>query len=83
MEFEKEDDVKNILKESAFLDNNQVVPVQSSFLWFRASHKRLPKLKQLNNAAIAMENGTYILKDFEINEALRKAENVSYFIFLD
>lgn len=67
----------NILKESTFLENNQVVPVHSSFLWFKASHKRLPKLKQLNNVAISVENGTYILKDFEINEALRNAENVS------
>lgn len=77
MEFETEEDVSNIMKESAFLDDHPIVPVHSSFLWFRASHKRLPKLKQIDNAAIAIENGTYILKDCEINEALKKAKDVS------
>lgn len=64
------------MKESTFLDDQQIVPVYSSFLWFKASHRRLPKLKPNHNAAIATENGTYILKDFEINEALRKEQNV-------
>lgn len=77
MEFENEQDVRNILNESAFLDDHQIVPVHSSFLWFRASNKRSSKLKQLNNAAITIENGTYILKDFEINEALKRAKDVS------
>lgn len=77
MEFDKEEDVRNVLKDTSYLEDSQVVPVHSSFLWFRASQKRTSKLKQTNNAKIAMENGTYILKDFEINEALRKANDVS------
>lgn len=77
MEFEREDDVNSILKESSHLEDSQVVPVHSSFLWFRASQKRAPKLKQLQKAEIAVENGTYLHKETEINEALQKATNVS------
>lgn len=77
MEFEKEADVRNVLRESSYVGDNQIVPVHSSFLWFKATHRRSPKLKQKDNAAITAENGTHILKDFEINEELRKANTVS------
>lgn len=56
------------------MDSNQVVPVHSSFLWFRASQKRTPKMKQSEVPQISIENGTRILKDFEINDALRNAK---------
>lgn len=77
VEFENEQDIKNVLSETTHLDHNQVVPVHSSFLWFRASHKKSTKLKPVKNAAIAIENSSYILKDFEINQALQKASNIN------
>lgn len=77
MEFEKAEHVRNVLKESSYVENNQAVPVHSPFLWFKASHKRLTKLKEVKSATIITENGTYILKDFEISEALKKATSVS------
>lgn len=76
MEFDKEDDVKNILLHSSHLDDTQAVPVQSSFLWFRATQKKPPKLKQNKTANISIENGTQVLQDFEINENLRRATDV-------
>lgn len=79
MEFSSEEDVKNVLLQTSYLDDNQIVPVHSTFLWFRASSGKSPKLKLSQSAKIDAENGTRILKDFEINEALQKAEDVSSF----
>lgn len=79
MEFDKEEDVANILSESCYLDSNQVVPVHSTFLWFRAAQQKAPKIKQSEVPQMCIENGTRILKDFEVNDALRNAKDVSMF----
>jgi poly(A) RNA polymerase len=78
VEFASEKDVQDILQKSSHVEDSQVVPVSSQFLWFRASNRKLPKLKQSKNATLTVENGNVSLKSTEISDLIRKCDSVSH-----
>ncbi|EFA06440.1 poly(A) RNA polymerase, mitochondrial [Tribolium castaneum] len=77
VEFASEKDVTNVLERSSYLEDSQVVPVQSQFLWFRASNRKLPKLKQSKSAILSIENGNQCVTPSEIVNLLSKCDSVS------
>lgn len=78
MEFEDEKSVNNLLSASSHLENVQVVPVNSQFLWFRAANKRTLKSNHNKvNISLLVENGTKEYRDEEIREQLRKCNSVT------
>ncbi|KAJ8976310.1 hypothetical protein NQ317_010264 [Molorchus minor] len=77
VEFANESDVSNILSASSFIEENTTIPTQSQFLWFRASNRKLAKLKQSKSAILSAENGTRLFNEEEINSALNSCKNVS------
>ncbi|CAG9821015.1 unnamed protein product [Phaedon cochleariae] len=80
VEFEKESDVKNVLQASSQIDHieeTMAVPTQSHFLWFRASNRKLTKLKQNKSTKLLVQNGTNIVGEDEIKEMLTNCETVS------
>ncbi|XP_044264015.1 poly(A) RNA polymerase, mitochondrial [Tribolium madens] len=77
VEFASEEDVTNVLERSSYVEDTQVVPVQSQFLWFRASNRKLPKLKQSKSAILNTENGNQCMKSPEIMNLLRNCDSVS------
>lgn len=82
VEFNSENDVKNVLSASCHIDTDDLgVPVKSPFLWFRVCPKKqslkLPKTNKLN-----IENGCRVLTNDSLMELLKKCENVTiFFIF--
>lgn len=76
MEFANESDVKNILNISGQIKDYQIVPVNSHFLWFKATTKNNPKLKHYKNAKLHIENGNFIIKDVDLIEQLKMADDV-------
>ncbi|VEN37626.1 unnamed protein product [Callosobruchus maculatus] len=77
VEFEEESHVDNLLSNSSYVDETLIVPTYSHFLWFKASNKKSPKLKQINATVLSAENGTRVLNNSEIKDSLSKCENVS------
>ncbi|CAH0551556.1 unnamed protein product [Brassicogethes aeneus] len=77
VEFEEESNVKDILSASTHTEDSQVVPTYSQFLWFRASSRKLSKLKQSKTAVLTCEDATTIVKESEVKDMLLKCEDVS------
>uniref|UniRef100_A0A6P7GAK1 Poly(A) RNA polymerase, mitochondrial-like n=1 Tax=Diabrotica virgifera virgifera TaxID=50390 RepID=A0A6P7GAK1_DIAVI len=77
VEFETDTDITNIKKSSIFVEGSLGLPTQSHFVWFRAAHKKLPKLKQIKSACLTVEHGTAIKEEETIKEMLSKSENIS------
>ncbi|KAJ8963327.1 hypothetical protein NQ318_018798 [Aromia moschata] len=77
IEFAEDSDLINVLSASSCSEENQAIPTQSQFLWFRAASRKLGKLKQNKAVSLSSENATNILNDDQIGDALRKCENVS------
>lgn len=77
MEFADESDVKNVLSDTSYVQEDLTVPTQSHFLWFKASNRKSPKLKQSKSAKLEVENGTQLCREGEITDALRNCDNVS------
>ncbi|RZC38102.1 poly(A) RNA polymerase, mitochondrial, partial [Asbolus verrucosus] len=77
VEFASEKDVVSVLSNSSHVEDAQVVPVHSQFLWFRASNRKLPKLKQSKSSVLTVENGTQCLKVAEIADLIRRCDSVS------
>lgn len=80
VEFNHVDDVQNAYAGSGYLEDTHAVPVQSQFMWFRAASKRMSKVNNSKNAKLIVENGNNILRDMEIMDILRNANNVCYFM---
>lgn len=57
------------------VDDNQIVPATSQFLWFKASTKS-QRIKQNKSAKLNVENGSAIKTDINLKECLKNAENV-------
>lgn len=76
VEFASEEDVASILKKSSYVQDTQIVPVHSQFLWFRASNRKLAKLKQSKSAVLGTENGNQCLKSSEIANLLSQCDSV-------
>lgn len=76
VEFGSEQEVTNILAESSQVDDSQVVPVHSQFLWFKALNRKLPKLKQSNDAFLSIQNGNQVMKHAEILVGLAQCDSV-------
>ncbi|XP_063908492.1 poly(A) RNA polymerase, mitochondrial-like [Zophobas morio] len=77
VEFASEKDVTSILDKSSYVEDSQIIPVHSQFLWFRASNRKLPKLKQSKTAILNAENGNNNLTAAEIVDLLKKCDSVS------
>ncbi|KAJ8926100.1 hypothetical protein NQ315_009957 [Exocentrus adspersus] len=77
VEFTKESDVLNILSTSSYSDESQAVPTQSQFLWFKASNRKLGKLKQNKSFKLSIQNGTEIIAESEVRDKLRQCRTVS------
>ncbi|XP_023024830.2 mitochondrial poly(A) polymerase [Leptinotarsa decemlineata] len=77
VEFEKELDAKNIMDTSNYLKENMAIPTHSHFLWFRAANRKLAKLKLNQSPKIFVKDGTKILEEADIREALSKCEEIS------
>ncbi|XP_067003931.2 poly(A) RNA polymerase, mitochondrial isoform X2 [Anabrus simplex] len=81
VEFVDETDVRNILKECVHIHGNQVVPVHSPFLWFRAADKIRSKemVRKINDdltTVIKVNNNSEPLKESLYNWLL-EAESLS------
>ncbi|KAG5878317.1 hypothetical protein JTB14_025367 [Gonioctena quinquepunctata] len=77
VEFEKQMDVKNILDSSSHTEESMAMPTHSHFLWFKAANKRIAKMKQDKSAKIHVKDGTKVLSDMQISEALSKCDSIS------
>ncbi|XP_022909764.1 poly(A) RNA polymerase, mitochondrial [Onthophagus taurus] len=77
VEFMEEGDVNNILSNSTYLEDTQIVPVQSLFLWFKAPVKRNERKKNVKKVDLEVENGTNILVDTVIRERLQSTKSIS------
>lgn len=77
VEFKNELDVNKILSVSSHIQENQTVPVQSPFLWFRAPNNKLGKLKQNKTAKLLVENGTSVISEENLKTALSHCTSVS------
>nr|XP_022909767.1 poly(A) RNA polymerase, mitochondrial isoform X3 [Onthophagus taurus] len=73
----EEGDVNNILSNSTYLEDTQIVPVQSLFLWFKAPVKRNERKKNVKKVDLEVENGTNILVDTVIRERLQSTKSIS------
>ncbi|XP_060536082.1 poly(A) RNA polymerase, mitochondrial [Cylas formicarius] len=77
IEFEEQSHTNNVLRESTYLIDGQTIPTSSHFLWFRAANRKSPKLKQNKSACLLITNGTAMIKDDKLYEALSKCETIS------
>lgn len=78
VEFLEESHVKSVLSSCVHQQNQSVIPVHSNFVWFRACNRKTAKLKQVNAAALNMENGNFLANDNEINKILKNCDDVGY-----
>lgn len=65
-----------MLTNCSHLEENQGVPTESHFVWFRAS-KQHRRLKLSKSAVLNLENGTAIIGDQELKNVLLKCDDVS------
>nr|CAD7395249.1 unnamed protein product [Timema poppensis] len=80
VEFAKEDDVKTILSASGHVNNSQVIPVHSPFLWFRAKEKSRKKGAQLNDEqtmSLMVSSGNTSPTQDELRLSMLSAESLS------
>ncbi|XP_017776733.1 PREDICTED: poly(A) RNA polymerase, mitochondrial isoform X2 [Nicrophorus vespilloides] len=77
VEFAKASDLQNIYTMSSYIEDTQVVPVQSSYLWFRAATKKLSKNKNKSIHKLNVENGNHILRDNELLQVLNSCADVN------
>ncbi|XP_050301196.1 poly(A) RNA polymerase, mitochondrial isoform X2 [Anthonomus grandis grandis] len=77
VEFATEEDVQNVLASSTHLQESQLIPTSSHFLWFRAASKKLNKLKTTKTANLMVEDGTRILSNEDVEKELRKCGTIS------
>ncbi|KAF2880896.1 hypothetical protein ILUMI_25272 [Ignelater luminosus] len=76
VEFSKESEVQQLLTYSSHVNDFEGIPVQTNFLWFKASGRK-SKLKQSKSIKLDIENGNCIPKEEDIREALRSCNNIS------
>lgn len=81
MEFEREDEVRNILTECTHVKNNQVVPVRSPLLWFRAADrnkgKKLAALQYNPSVTLVKQYGNTSPSHDELRTLMLRAGSVS------
>ncbi|KAK9883966.1 hypothetical protein WA026_004902 [Henosepilachna vigintioctopunctata] len=76
VEFKNESDVVSTLSSSTFVEGNSTTPVNSQFLWFRSTSKKITKSKH-KNAALVIEDGITPMTNDRIRETLQKCNNVT------
>ncbi|KAL3285496.1 hypothetical protein HHI36_000028 [Cryptolaemus montrouzieri] len=76
VEFRREADVISALSSSTFIKESSIAPVNSQFLWFRASSKQFKSKNK--NFALQAENGTTPASNEEIRDKLGKCDNVTH-----
>lgn len=87
VEFETEKEASNLICSGCFSDGLDVIPVQSSFLWFRSAKNKNSKrrLSDLMNLSVppailelATKNGCQIPSEAEVSESLMKSNSLSH-----
>lgn len=59
------------------MDDFEGIPVQTNFLWFKASGRK-SKLKEAKNIKLDIENGNCIPKEEDIRETLHSCNDVCF-----
>lgn len=58
------------------MNDTNVFPTYSHFLWFRVNNKSMPKLKQSKQVKLLIENGTNLMKEIDLVENLKQCNDV-------
>ena len=80
MVFSTEEEVKHVLSSSVYMDEAHVVPVFSTFLWFKASDKkgRLETNKRdVGNVKLSVKDANRMPSHSDIISAMQSADSVS------
>ncbi|XP_058810123.1 poly(A) RNA polymerase, mitochondrial [Phymastichus coffea] len=83
IEFENQNSINAILAASTHVNCNQIIPVQTTMLWFRNYKQKLDK--KLSNSLADFhlyKNFTKILNENEVLKSLTMAESISHQMFL-
>ncbi|XP_025835229.1 poly(A) RNA polymerase, mitochondrial isoform X2 [Agrilus planipennis] len=76
VEFQKEASVMKVLRDCEHIQDSQIVPVESTFLWFRASKNNSVK-KQTSQLVLTIENGNCPLSEENLRSKLQACDSIS------
>lgn len=66
------------MRDASYLGENQIVPVQSQFMWFRAALRKQAKMKNSTKPPkLSIENGTTVITDEQLYEDLKGCKSIS------